>query len=174
MNRTMGVLVGGLTAAAVTVGSWIGLQEYTEPRTRPEALRGYDATNPASTAPQAENVFTGIVRAFEELREIEGWEQGVYRVEVVSALRGSLHGTVRVTYAPEDAGPEWLETGGTYVFATHAWTDVAGDGHAQLFKGEMRPVDAGQLSAWEDAVALPLVADREPSGRPGPCSGRDC
>ncbi|MEU9297572.1 hypothetical protein [Streptomyces sp. NPDC048266] len=72
--------------------------------------------------------------AFEEERDIEGWIQDVYQVEVASVLRGSLRGTVRVTYGLDDGSTDRLREGGsTYVFATNAWADTAKDGHAHLY-----------------------------------------
>ncbi|MFE0651994.1 hypothetical protein ACFVZH_25785 [Streptomyces sp. NPDC059534] len=116
-----------------------------------------DARSPASTAPHTEDVFTGRVAAFEEQRELRSWTADVYRVEVVSVLRGDVRGTVRVTYAPEDEPRPRLVDGETYVFATRAWPDTVKDGHAQLFKGEMKPLDDAQLTVWKKAVALPMA-----------------
>ncbi|MFE3073576.1 hypothetical protein [Streptomyces sp. NPDC059247] len=103
-------------------------------------------------------MFTGRVAAFEEQRQIEGWTQDVYRVEVGSVLRGDLRGTVRVTYGLDEGTAPRLQAGRTYLFATNAWADPVRDGHAQLYLGEMELVDDAQLVAWKKAAALPLVA----------------
>ncbi|MEU8764684.1 hypothetical protein [Streptomyces sp. NPDC048659] len=153
-------LVPAAVAAAtgvLAVAGWLGFRWMEEPLAG-HVVRGYDATVPASTAPHTLNVFTGRVRAFEERREIEGWTQDVYRVDVATVLRGSVHGTVRVTYGLDAGVTPRLKDGGTYVFATNAWADPAKDGHAHLFEGAMRPVDDDQLSVWRSAAALPLAA----------------
>ncbi|MFF9839391.1 hypothetical protein [Streptomyces sp. NPDC013740] len=81
------------------------------------SCRGYDATDPAGTAPHTDNVFTGRVKAFDGRREIDGWTQDVYQVEVASTLRGNLRGTVRVTYGLDEGATARLRDGATYVFA---------------------------------------------------------
>ncbi|MER7520794.1 hypothetical protein [Streptomyces sp. NPDC126499] len=153
----MALAVGAVAAGALAVGGWLGYRHMEQQVAPGEALRGYDARSPASTAPHTENVFTGRVTAFEGQRDIEGWTQDVYRVEVTSVLRGNLRGTVRVTYGGDEGATGRLADGTTYVFATHAWADAAKDGHAQLYQGPMKPVDAAQLSVWKRAVALPVV-----------------
>ncbi|WP_157850853.1 hypothetical protein, partial [Streptomyces exfoliatus] len=85
-KKTMALVAGAAAAGALALGGWFGYQQWTEP-IEGHVLRGYDATSPASTAPHTENVFTGRVVAFEEQRDIEGWTQDVYRVEVASVLR---------------------------------------------------------------------------------------
>ncbi|MFE6222434.1 hypothetical protein [Streptomyces sp. NPDC057854] len=153
------VAAGAVVAAALVVGGWFGYQQWTEPVGGGHALRGYDATSPAGTAPHTENVFTGRVAAFEERRVVEGWTQDVYRIEVGSVLRGTVRGTVRVTYGRDDGTADRLREGSTYVFATHAWADTVKDGHAQLYQGEMRPVDDAVLAVWREAAGLPVVSD---------------
>ncbi|MFF3602853.1 hypothetical protein [Streptomyces sp. NPDC002463] len=113
-----------------------------------------------TTAPHTENVFTGRVAEFEEKRDIEGWTQDVYRVGVTSTLRGDLHGTVRVAYGLDEGGPDRPADGSTYIFAAHAWADTTNDGHAQLYQGEMKPVDDVRLAARKKAVVLPMEPDR--------------
>ncbi|MFB7512968.1 hypothetical protein [Streptomyces sp. NPDC056144] len=158
MKKTMAMAVGAaLAAGALVWGGWSGYQQWAKPL-EGHALRAYDATNPESTAPRTENVFTGRVEAFEEQRDIEGWTQDVYRVEVTEVLRGSVRGTVRVTYGLDSGTAERLKDGSTYVFATHAWADAVNDGHAHLYEGEMRPVDDGQLATWRKAAALPMAS----------------
>ncbi|MFF5787986.1 hypothetical protein ACFY8P_23855 [Streptomyces sp. NPDC012693] len=155
-KKTMALVAGAATAGALALGGWFGYQQWTEPLGG-HVLRGYDAASPASTAPHTEDVFTGRVVAFEEQRDIEGWTQDVYRVEVASVLRGKLRGTVRVTYGLDEGSTDRLREGSTYVFATNAWADPAKDGHAQLYQGEMRPVDEAQLSMWKEAVSIPVT-----------------
>ncbi|MFJ8133399.1 hypothetical protein [Streptomyces hydrogenans] len=155
IKKTTAVVAGVAAAGVLALGGWFGYQEWSEPL-EGHVLRGYDATSPMSTAQHSENVFTGRVTAFEEQRDIEGWTQDVYRVEVGSVLRGSVRGAVRVTYGLDEGTAVRLKAGSTYVFATNAWTDESRDGHAQLFQGEMRPVDSAQLAVWKDAAALPL------------------
>ncbi|WP_282695922.1 hypothetical protein [Streptomyces sp. CC208A] len=91
-----------------------------------------------------------------EWRDAEGWTQGVYRVEVGPVLRGTVH----VTHGLDEGTADRLEEGSAYVFATHAWADTARDGHAQLYQGEMKPVDDVQSAVWKKAAALPVVPDR--------------
>ncbi|MFJ5711610.1 MULTISPECIES: hypothetical protein [unclassified Streptomyces] len=159
MKKTTGMAAGAVAAGALVAGGWFGYQQWTEPLGG-HVLRGYDATSPASTAPHTENVFTGRVAAFEEQRDVEGWTQDVYRVEVASVLRGTVRGTVRVTYGLDEGTTGRLKEGSTYVFATHGWTDTAKDGHAQLYQGEMRPVDDALLTVWKKAAALPVLSER--------------
>lgn len=160
MNRKRTALLAGAVAAGVLVaGGWFGYRYLEEPLGSGEVLRGYDATSPAATAPHTENVFAGRVAAFEEQREIEGWTQDVYRVEVASVLRGTVRGTVRVTYGLDEGTAGRLEEGSTYLFATHAWADTVKDGHAQLYQGEMKPVDDAQLAVWKEAAALPVAPE---------------
>ncbi|GAA3918358.1 hypothetical protein GCM10022244_29500 [Streptomyces gulbargensis] len=162
MNRkTTALTVGAVTAGVLAAGSWFGYQHLEQQVSPGEALRGYDATSPASTAPHTENVFTGRVSAFEEQRELQSWTSDIYRVEVISVLRGNIRGTVRVTYAPDEEPRPRLTDGETYVFATRAWDDTTlKDAHAQLFKGPMKPVDHDQLTAWKQAAALPQTQPR--------------
>ncbi|MGW3399274.1 hypothetical protein [Streptomyces hydrogenans] len=160
IKKTTAGVAGAVAAGVLALGGWFGYQEWSEPLEghvlEGHVLEGYDATSPMSTAQHSENVFTGRVTAFEEQRDIEGWTQDVYRVEVGSVLRGSVKGAVRVTYGLDEGTAVRLKAGSTYVFATNAWTDESRDGHAQLFQGEMRPVDSAQLAVWKDAAALPL------------------
>ncbi|MGW4781466.1 hypothetical protein ACWEPA_33010 [Streptomyces filamentosus] len=159
MNRkTIALAAGTVAAGVLTAGGWLGYQQWNEPLDG-HVLRGYDASSPTSTAPHTQNVFTGRVTAFEEQRNIEGWTQDVYRVKVGSVLRGDVSGTVRVTYGLDDGPTTRLKDGQTYVFATAAWTDTAKDGHAQLYQGEMKPVDDTQLTVWKEAAALPVVPE---------------
>lgn len=158
-KKTMAVAAGAVVAGALVVGGWFGYQQWTEPLGG-DVLRGYDATSPASTAPHTENVFTGRVAAFEEQRDVDGWLQDVYRVEVDSVLRGTVRGTVRVTYGLDHGTAARLTEGSTYVFATHGWADTAKDGHAQLYQGEMKPVDDAQLAVWKKAAALPVASEQ--------------
>ncbi|WP_426405407.1 hypothetical protein ACN9M0_35605 [Streptomyces sp. R-07] len=102
-------------------------------------------------------MFTGRVVEFEEQRSIEGWTRDVCRVEVASVLRGNLHGTVRVTYGLDEGSTHPLKEGSTYVFATNAWADAVKGGHAQLYQGEMKPVDAAQLNVWREAIMIPAA-----------------
>ncbi|MCZ0982957.1 hypothetical protein O1L60_39385 [Streptomyces diastatochromogenes] len=151
----MALAAGVVAAGVLAAGSWFGYQHYEQQVSPGEVLRGYDATSPASTAPHTENVFIGRVSAFEEQRELQSWTSDIYRVEVVSVLRGNVHGTVHVTYAPEQEPRPRLADSETYVFATQAWDDTSlKDGHAQFFKGPMKPVDAEQLTAWKQAALL--------------------
>ncbi|MEU8543014.1 hypothetical protein AB0C52_24020 [Streptomyces sp. NPDC048717] len=155
--RVTAAVTGAVIAGALAVAGWAGYQQFTEPTsTAGEVLRGYDATDPASTAPQAQAVFTGRVAAFEEQREIDGWAEDIYRVEVVQALRGSVAGSVRVLWAPEAEPRPRLTTGSTYVFATRSWGDAVPGGQGQLFMGPMRPVDETQLAVWRKAAELPV------------------
>ncbi|MEV6249294.1 hypothetical protein AB0M38_24245 [Streptomyces sp. NPDC051742] len=157
-----------LAACAVAAGvlglggwfGWFGHQDLEERAGPGYGLRGYDATSPVSTAPLTENVFTGRVTRFDGTRDIEGWTQDLYQVEVFSVLRGDLRGTVRVTYGLDEGFTDRLQDGRTYVFATHAWEDVPKNGHAHLFQGPMTPVDEAQLTAWRAAVALPMAPDQ--------------
>ncbi|MET9347624.1 hypothetical protein [Streptomyces termitum] len=158
-KKKAAVLVGVVTAGVLAAGSWAGHQERTSPR-ETEVLRDYDATSVASTAPHTQDVFVGRVVAFEERREIEGWTQDVYRVEVGSVLRGDVAGTVRVTYGLDEGTAPRLADGLSYLFATNAWTDPVGDGHAQLYQGALKPVDDALLATWKAAAALPLVPAR--------------
>lgn len=158
-NKRIALAVGTVTAGVLVAGGWFGYQEWTKPLGG-HVLRGYDATDPASTAPHTDNVFTGRVKAFEERREIDGWTQDVYQVEVASVLRGSLNGTVRVTYGLDEGTTARLKEGMTYVFATSAWDDVAKNGHAHLYQGAMKPVDDAEIEAWKKAAALPVISDR--------------
>ncbi|MFF5972351.1 hypothetical protein ACFY7C_12615 [Streptomyces sp. NPDC012769] len=159
-SKSLALAVGAVTAGALAVGGWLGYQHRERQVASGEVLRGYDAHAPASTAPHTENIFTGRVTAFEGQRDIEGWTQDVYRVEVASVLRGNLRGTVRVTYGLDEGTAERLADGTTYLFATHAWADPAKDGHAQLYQGPMKPVDTAQLTAWKEAATLPVAPDR--------------
>ncbi|MGA5197315.1 hypothetical protein [Streptomyces exfoliatus] len=163
MAKTMPLAAGAVAAGALALGGWFGWfgYQHLEKQADPGyVLRGYDATSPVSTAPHTENVFTGRVTRFEATRDIEGWTQDLYRVEVGSVLRGDLRGTVRVTYGLDEGVTDRLQGGRTYVFATHAWEDVAKNGHAHLFQGPMTPVDEAQLAAWREAVALPMASDQ--------------
>ncbi|WP_405851225.1 hypothetical protein OG361_00370 [Streptomyces sp. NBC_00090] len=106
--------------------------------------------------------------AFEERREIEHWTTDIYRVDVVSVLRGDVRGTVRVTFAPDEEPAQRLVDGETYVFATQAWEDgeVVKDGQVLMFQGKMQPVDDTQLAAWKNrgAAAGARVAGRRGGG----------
>lgn len=142
---------GAVVAGALAVGGWSGYQ-YLEGQVRSGCvLRVYDATSPADTASYAENVFTGRVVEFVERRVDESWTTDVYRVDVVSVLRGDVRGTVLVPFAPDRESARRLVDGETYVFATQAKAD---DGYWLMFQGEMEPVDDGQLLVWKAAVAL--------------------
>ncbi|MFD4385518.1 hypothetical protein [Streptomyces sp. NPDC058495] len=158
-KKTTALAAAALAAGVLVVGGWFGYHQWTEPLGG-HVLRGYDATNPESTAPRTENVFTGRVKAFEEQRDVEGWTQDVYQVEVASVLRGTVRGTVRVTYGLDAGTTARLKEGTTYVFATHAWADVTKNGHAHLYEGEMNPVDDAELAVWRKAAALPMVSAR--------------
>ncbi|MFC9263146.1 hypothetical protein ACFT25_25390 [Streptomyces hydrogenans] len=154
-KRTMAFAGGAVAAGALALGGRLGY-EHLEGQVGPgHVLRGYDATSPAGTAPHAEDVFTGRVTEFEGRRDIGHWTTDVYRVDVMSVLRGDVHGTVRVTYAPDDETAQRLTDGATYVFATRPRQGSAvEDGHSLLFHGEMKPVDETQLTAWKEAVTL--------------------
>jgi hypothetical protein len=161
MNKKAMILAAGaLAAAALVLGGWFEYQHLEGQVSSGTVLRGYNPRDPATTAPHTENVFTGRVTEFEEKRDIKGWTQDVYRVEVISTLRGNLRGTVRATYGLDEGSPDRLADGSTYIFATHAWTDATNDGHAQLYQGEMKPVDDAQLAVWKKAVALPTKPDQ--------------
>lgn len=153
MSRKATALVaGGVVAGALASGGWSGYQ-YLEGQVRSGCvLRAYDATSVVDTASYAENVFTGRVVEFVERRVDESWTTDVYRVDVVSALRGDVRGTVLVPFAPDAESARRLVDGETYVFATQAKDD---DGYRLMFQGEMTPVDDGQLLLWKAAVALP-------------------
>ncbi|MFE4593296.1 hypothetical protein [Streptomyces laurentii] len=153
-KRLTAVVAGAVITGVLAVGSWVGYQHFTEPTTRTEVLRGYDAYDPASTAPEAEAVFTGRVAKYEEQRDVDGVTQDIYRVDIVSLLRGNLRGAVRVTYAPEREPRPRLAAGSTYVFATRAWPDTAKDGYAQLYQGPVQPVTDTELATWKRAAAL--------------------
>ncbi|WP_405854539.1 hypothetical protein OG361_17290 [Streptomyces sp. NBC_00090] len=159
MNRkTTALVVGAVVAGALVLGGWFGYRHLEEQVGAGEVLRGYDAYTPEGAAPHSDDVFTGRVAAFEEQRDLQSWTSDIYRVEVVSVLRGDMRGTVRVTYAPDEEPRTRLEDGETYVFATQTWEDsVIENGHAQMFKGEMKPVDATQLTAWKKALTLPMA-----------------
>lgn len=151
---------GAFMAGALALSGWLGWQHLEEQVSPGHVLRGYDATSPAGTAPHAEDVFTGRVAEFEGRRDIEHWTTDVYRVDVVSVLRGEVHGTVRVTYAPDDETAKRLTDGATYVFATQPRQGRAVEGgHSLLFHGEMKPVDEAQLTAWKEAARLPAAPE---------------
>ncbi|MFC9703435.1 hypothetical protein ACFTWD_22375 [Streptomyces sp. NPDC056943] len=159
MRRKRAVLVAGAVAAGVSVlGGWLGYQ-HLEQQVTYCALRAYDPHDVASTARYADSVFAGRVAAFVERRDVDGWTEDVYRIEVASVLRGNLRGTVRVTYSLDEGGPDRLKDGSTYLFATRPQVDPAKDGHAQLYQGEMKPVDDRQLAVWREAVALPVAPE---------------
>ncbi|MFB7513254.1 hypothetical protein [Streptomyces sp. NPDC056144] len=155
-KKTRIALAAGTVALGLLgVGGWFGYQAWTAPGYGGCSLRGYRASDAASTAPHADDLFTGRVTSFEERREFSASVQDVYLVEVVSVLRGDLHGTVRVTYGLDSGRTPRLADGSTYVFATSAWED----GHMQLYQGAMRPVDDVQLALWRRLAALPPVKD---------------
>ncbi|MFF0746920.1 hypothetical protein ACFYVL_41705 [Streptomyces sp. NPDC004111] len=158
MNRKNKLLAAGAVAVAVlAAGGWAGYQ-YLAAQAGPGcSLRGYDARSPASTAPFAEDVFTGRVLEFEERTELEDLPTDVYRVEVESVLRGDVRGTVRVTFAPDEEPARRLADGVTYVFATQEAKEYVEDSQAQLFQGEMKPADGAQLRVWKRAAALPVL-----------------
>ncbi|GHH45902.1 hypothetical protein GCM10018773_36290 [Streptomyces candidus] len=145
-----------MAAAALAAGGWAGYQHLEEQAGSGHVLRGYDATNPDSTAPLAQHIFTGKVLAFEERRELDHLATDIYRVDVTSVLRGDVRGTVRVTFAPDEEPVQRLIDGTTYVFATQARQDTVKDGQALLIQGEMKPADGTQLTAWKKAAALPV------------------
>lgn len=153
------VVAGAVITGVLVAGGWAGYRHFATPTTQTEVLRGYDAYEPSSTAPEAEAVFTGRVAKYEEQRDIDGVMHDVYRVDVVSTLRGALQGTVRVTYAPEREPRPRLAAGSTYVFATRAWPDTTKDGYAQLYQGPMQPVTDRELAAWKRAAALPTTPE---------------
>ncbi len=39
----------------------------------------------------------------------------------------------------------------------NAWADAVKDGHAQLYQGEMKPVDEAQLNVWKEAITIPAA-----------------
>ncbi|MEU1229331.1 hypothetical protein [Streptomyces sp. NPDC005828] len=161
-KKTLALATGAVAAGALMVGGWFGYQHLEGQVYAGDVLRGYDAYTPAGTAPHSDDVFTGRVAAFEERREIEHWTTDIYRVDVASVLRGDVRGTVRVTFAPDNAAARRLVDGETYVFATQAGggTGSVEDGHVLMFQGEMKPVDDAQLAAWKKAVALPMKLDQ--------------
>lgn len=155
-----------VATGVLAVAGWLGFRWMEEPLAE-HAVRRYDATVRASTAPHTQYVFTGRVQAFEEQRETEGWTQDVYRVDVATVLRGSVHGTVRVTYGLDEGVTPRLKDGSTYVFATNAWADPDKDGHAHLYEGARRPVNDEELSVWRRAAALPLAGQQRRRGDGG-------
>ncbi|MFB9608646.1 hypothetical protein ACFFTQ_37410 [Streptomyces roseofulvus] len=159
-KKAVAAAAGAMTAGALALGGWFAYQHMESQVGSGHVLRGYDAHTPAGTAPHAEDVFTGRVEAFEERRELEHWMTDIYRVSVVSVLRGDVRGTVRVTYAPDEEPAQRLTDGETYVFATQAWRGTVENGQSLLFHGEMKPVDDAQLTAWKRATVLPVVADQ--------------
>ncbi|MFD8977197.1 hypothetical protein [Streptomyces sp. NPDC059593] len=160
MSRKRAVLVAGAVAAGVlAVGGYLGYRHLEGQVTTGCALRAYDPHDVASTARYADSVFTGRVAAFVERRDVDGWTEDVYRVEVASLLRGNLRGTVRVTYGLDEGDPDRLKGGSTYLFATRPRVDPAKDGQVQLYQGEMKPVDDRQLAVWREAVALPVAPE---------------
>ncbi|MFE4619930.1 hypothetical protein ACFRJ7_27890 [Streptomyces sp. NPDC056747] len=160
MSRRRTVLVAGAVAAGVlAVGGYLGYRHLEGQVTTGCALRAYDPHDVVSTARYADSVFTGRVAAFVERRDVDGWTEDVYRIEVASVLRGNLRGTVRVTYGLDEGDPGRLKGGSTYLFATRPRVDPAKDGQVQLYQGEMKPVDDRQLAVWREAVALPVVPE---------------
>ncbi|MER5309816.1 hypothetical protein ABT034_18760 [Streptomyces sp. NPDC002773] len=154
-RKTMALVAGAVVAGVLAAGGWAGYRHLEGQVAPGEVLRGYDATTPAGVAPHSEDIFTGRVKAFEEQRDLQSWTSDIYRVEVTSVLRGDVRGTVRVTYAPEYEPRPRLADGETYVFATRTWEDsVIQNGHAQMFKGDMEPVDDQQLAVWREALTL--------------------
>ncbi|MEU5217261.1 hypothetical protein AB0G79_13820 [Streptomyces sp. NPDC020807] len=159
-KRTRIALVAGAVALGVTgTGGWFGYQVWSARIYAGCVLRGYDVRDPADTAPRADDVFTGTVTSFEGRRRIDEFVEDVYLVEVSAVLRGDLRGTVRVTHGHDNGPAPRLEEGATYVFATAAWEDVEEDGNAQLYQGEMLPVDDAQLALWRKVAALPRVTE---------------
>jgi len=157
----MVLAAGAVVAGVMAVGGYLGYRHLEGQVTTGCALRAYDPHDVAGTARYADSVFTGRVAAFVERRDVDGWTEDVYRIEVASVLRGNLRGTVQVAYGLDEGGPDRLKGGSTYLFATSPQVDPGKDGHAQLYQGEMRPVDDRQLAVWRKAVALPM-APQEP------------
>ncbi|MFI6421535.1 hypothetical protein ACIBG6_29530 [Streptomyces sp. NPDC050842] len=157
-RKATALVAGGVVAGALALGGWSGYQYLEGQVSSGCVLRGYDATSVVDTASYAENVFTGRVVESVEPRVDEYWATDVYRVEVVSALRGDVRGTVFVPFASDERPARRLADGETYVFATQAKAD---DGYWLMFQGEMTPVDDGQLLLWKAAVALPREGERE-------------
>ncbi|MFE4619931.1 MULTISPECIES: hypothetical protein [Streptomyces] len=160
-KKATALAAGAVAAGALVLGGWFGYQHLEQQVGSGEVLRGYDAYTPAGTAPHSENVFTGRVAAFEERRDIDHWTTDIYRVDVVSALRGDARGTVRVPFAADAEPAQRLVDGETYVFATQA---KDADGYWLMYQGEMKPVDDGQLAVWREAVALPMAPQESSSG----------
>lgn len=159
-NRKRAALVAGAVVAGVlAVGGWSGYRYLDGQTATGCSLRSYDPHDVASTARYAEDVFTGRVAAFVERRDVDGWAEDVYRVEVVSVVKGTPHGTVRITYGLDEGVAGRLKDGSTYVFATRARSDTVTDGRAQLYQGEMKPVDDAQLAVWKKAAALPVAPE---------------
>ncbi|MEW1701137.1 hypothetical protein [Streptomyces sp. NPDC091278] len=159
MNRKQAALAAGaVLAAGLALGGWAGYRHLDDQAGPGSAIRGYDAYSPAGTAPHSEDVFTGRVVAFEGQKEIASWTTDIYRVEVLSVLRGDVEGTVRVTWAPDGEPRQRLSEGAAYVFATQPWQDetTVKDGNVLMFHGEMRPADEAALNTWKAAVRLPL------------------
>ena len=153
-RKTKALVAGAVVAGALASGGWFGYR-YLEGQVGAGCvLRAYDATRPAATAPRSENVFTGRVVAFEEQRQDDSWTTDIYRVDVVSVLRGDVRGTVLVPFASDEQPARRLVDGETYVFATQA---KDADGYWLMYQGEMKPVDDGQLAVWKKAVALPMA-----------------
>ncbi|MFE2557999.1 hypothetical protein ACFXGT_18640 [Streptomyces sp. NPDC059352] len=155
---------GAVVAGTLSLGGWSGYQYLEGQVWSGCVLRVYDATSPADTASHAENVFTGRVVEFVERRVDESWTTDVYRVDVVSVLRGDVRGTVLVPFAPDRESARRLADGETYVFATQPKAD---DGYWLMFQGEMKPVDDGQLLVWKAAVALAAAGEGEGEGKRG-------
>ncbi|WP_329622806.1 hypothetical protein OG357_22220 [Streptomyces sp. NBC_01255] len=159
MSRKATALVaGGVVAGALALGGWSGYRYLEGQVSSGCVLRVYDATSVVDTASYAENVFTGRVVAFVERRVDESWTTDVYRVDVVSVLRGDVRGAVLVPFAPDEASARRLVDGETYVFATQP---KDADGYWLMFQGEMKPVDDGELLLWKAAVALPREGEGE-------------
>ncbi|MFF9726316.1 hypothetical protein [Streptomyces gardneri] len=155
-GKAVGLAAGAVVAGALVVGGWFGYQQLEAQVAAGEVLRGYDAYTPAGTAPHSENVFTGRVKAFEEQRDIDDWTTDIYRVDVVSVLRGNVRGTVLVPFASDKEPAQRLVDGETYVFATQGQD---ADGYWLMYQGEMKPVDDAQPAVWKEAAALPVAPE---------------
>ncbi|MFB7512916.1 hypothetical protein [Streptomyces sp. NPDC056144] len=154
-KKAVALVTGAVFAGVLAAGGWLGYQHLEAQAGNGSALRGFDAQNPAEVAPRSEDVFTGRVMAYEEQRDLETWTADIYRVDVVDVLRGDVKGTIRVTWAQDHGRTQRLTDGETYVFATQPWdAATVENGHSQMFKGEMKPVDDAQVTAWKKAAAL--------------------
>ncbi|MEU8774193.1 hypothetical protein [Streptomyces sp. NPDC048606] len=145
------VVAGAATGSALLAGGgWVAYQG-VQPGGHAEALYAYDVTDPRKVAQDAEAIFTGTVVADTGPREVDMIPSTTWKVRVRHVIRGDLSGEVEVF---QDEGPDWgrYHVGDSYVFATNPAADRA-NGHAQLYGGPHRPVDAEQLATWESAAA---------------------